>query len=302
MVRRAPADVAPGGCLLPPVTRARVVITPPASAVDTCRRLGVDAGDLRRRLDAARGRGGSHAGGGGGDVPPPKVAVFASHTEMLAALSATLTAAGVRHVLLDGATRPASRAAAVDAFQTEPAVRVALLGLRVAGAGLTLTAADVVLFAECPWSAAEVAQAEGRAVRLGRTAPVRVEVAVAVGTGDDALAGVLSRKYAAVAAVVDGAGGGGGGGAAEGGGGGSVLDSFVAAADGGGGRGGGGVGGRRGGPAPSGGGRADGARPPPAPRPPPPVLAARRGAGPADPIEDADAGLPRERKRPRWRR
>jgi len=190
MVRRAPADVAAGGCLLPPVTRARVVITPPASAVDTCRRLGVDAGDLRRRLDAARGRGGSHAGGGGGDVrgvaaleakldaphrllavvtmrakrrpvcsrlvtllgrsPPPKVAVFASHTEMLAALSATLTAAGVRHVLLDGATRPASRAAAVDAFQTEPAVRVALLGLRVAGAGLTLTAADVVLFAVKP--------------------------------------------------------------------------------------------------------------------------------------------------------
>ncbi|GAB0497737.1 hypothetical protein MMPV_009074 [Pyropia vietnamensis] len=239
MVRRSAKVV---GVALPPVTRARVLITnPPPAAVTACTRLTEDVADLRRRLAAARTRGGQ-----GGDTvgvaaieakldtlhrrlgvqtvraklggvtrrllsllvgaPPIKVAVFAYHTAMLGTLSAALTARSIRHVTLTGATPSAARAAAVDAFQATAAVRVALLSLRVAGAGLTLTAADLLLFAELPWSVAEAAQAEGRAVRLGRRDAVRVEVVLAPGTADDAAAGVLTRKYAAVAAVVDGQG------------------------------------------------------------------------------------------------
>ncbi|KAK1869561.1 hypothetical protein I4F81_012035 [Pyropia yezoensis] len=249
MVRRSAAAAA---VALPPVARSRVVVTPPAAAVAACARLAEDVADLRRRRAAACHRRGGGGGGGRGDAvgvaaidakldllhrrlgvttmraklggvtarllallggsPGVKVAVFAHHAAALAALSAALTARSVRHVTLSGATRPAARAAAVDAFQAPaatptaaaaaatapapppPPVRVALLSLRVAGAGVALPAADVLLFAECPWSAAEAAQAEGRAVRLGRRRPVRVEVAVAPGTADDAAAAVVARK------------------------------------------------------------------------------------------------------------
>ncbi|KAK1862483.1 hypothetical protein I4F81_005051 [Pyropia yezoensis] len=203
MARRPAAAAA---AALPPVSRARVVITPPPPAAAACARLADEVADLRRRLAAARVRGGGQGAAVGvaaiearlglrhrrhgvatmrakvGGVtrrllallaaaPPGKAAVFAHHTAMLAALAAALDARAIRHVTLSGATRAAGRAAAVDAFPSPtatPPVRVALLALRVAGAGVALPVADVMLFAECPWSAAEAAQAEGRAVRLGR--------------------------------------------------------------------------------------------------------------------------------------
>lgn len=207
MARRPAAAAA---AALPPVSRARVVITPPPPAAAACARLADEVGDLRRRLAAARVRGGGQGAAVGvaaiearlglrhrrhgvatmrakvGGVtrrllallaaaPPGKAAVFAHHTAMLAALAAALDARAIRHVTLSGATRAAGRAAgraaAVDAFPSPtatPPVRVALLALRVAGAGVALPVADVMLFAECPWSAAEAAQAEGRAVRRGR--------------------------------------------------------------------------------------------------------------------------------------
>lgn len=204
--RRGRRPAAAAAAALPPVSRARVVITPPPPAAAACARLADEVADLRRRLAAARVRGGGQGAAVGvaaiearlglrhrrhgvatmrakvGGVtrrllallaaaPPGKAAVFAHHTAMLAALAAALDARAIRHVTLSGATRAAGRAAAVDAFPSPtatPPVRVALLALRVAGAGVALPVADVMLFAECPWSAAEAAQAEGRAVRLGR--------------------------------------------------------------------------------------------------------------------------------------
>lgn len=45
----------------------------------------------------------------------------------------------VEFIRIDGSTPPQARAAHVDAFQHRAACRVALLSIKAAGAGLTLT-------------------------------------------------------------------------------------------------------------------------------------------------------------------
>jgi SWI/SNF-related matrix-associated actin-dependent regulator 1 of chromatin subfamily A len=62
-------------------------------------------------------------------------------------------------VRIDGETPHENRTFCVRRFQEEPAVRVALLSIKVASMGLTLTAATVVIFAELSWNSADCLQA-----------------------------------------------------------------------------------------------------------------------------------------------
>lgn len=133
-----------------------------------------------------------------------KILVFAHHIKILDALDSFLEMKNVRCVRIDGGVPTTRRESIVDEFQSDDDVRVALLSLRVASTGITLTAADTVLFAELLWVPSVLAQAEDRAHRIGRVGPVSVEYLIVPGSLDDAMMTSLHGKAGLVFKMVDG--------------------------------------------------------------------------------------------------
>lgn len=135
--------------------------------------------------------------------PDAKLLVFAHHQGVLDAIESGPLAA-VKYVRVDGTTSHKARSDRVDAFQTDPSVRVALLSVTAAGVGITLTAASTVVFAELVWAPGPLRQAEDRAHRVGQTRQVTVQYLLAPGTLDDAMWPVIEAKLGVAAAAVDG--------------------------------------------------------------------------------------------------
>ena len=99
-----------------------------------------------------------------------KLLVFGHHMTMLDSLEAGLAEYGT--IRIDGSVAPDHRQALVDQFQASGGPRVAVLGMRAAGVGLTLTAASMVVMAEADWNPSWCMQSEDRAHRLGTTADI----------------------------------------------------------------------------------------------------------------------------------
>ncbi|KAL3146777.1 hypothetical protein ABBQ38_014760 [Trebouxia sp. C0009 RCD-2024] len=88
-----------------------------------------------------------------------KVIVFAHHLAMLDGLEQQL---GPEHnaIRIDGSTSMDARKQLVDHFQQDPDVRLAILSITAAGTGITLTAAQCVVFAELSWNPGHLIQWE----------------------------------------------------------------------------------------------------------------------------------------------
>lgn len=70
--------------------------------------------------------------------------------------------------------------------------------------GITLTAAQCVIFAELYWNPGHLVQAEDRAHRMGQQGCVQVRYLIAPGTVDDAMWPMLGRKLQVVGKALDG--------------------------------------------------------------------------------------------------
>jgi SWI/SNF-related matrix-associated actin-dependent regulator 1 of chromatin subfamily A len=127
-----------------------------------------------------------------------KVIVFTAFTE---GLKKHKTMFGEACVTLSGADGPEARMRAVDAFQTDPAVRVIVANLIAGGVGITLTAGTHVIFQDLDWVPANHAQAEDRAYRLGQKRSVTVEYMLAAGTLDGYIAELIATKMRVIQAV-----------------------------------------------------------------------------------------------------
>ncbi len=109
-----------------------------------------------------------------------------------------------RAVQLLGQTSAKQRMEAIDRFQDDPNIQVFVGSTAAAGTGITLTAADTVIFADLPWTPAEQAQAEDRAHRFGQTRSVNVYRVLASGTIDTKIAKLLDRKSGVIAQILGG--------------------------------------------------------------------------------------------------
>ncbi|KAK9808009.1 hypothetical protein WJX73_003435 [Symbiochloris irregularis] len=136
-----------------------------------------------------------------------KVLVFGHHKDVLDAIEQKLRANkpnAIAPVRIDGSVSPAQRAAAVDKFQNDEGTRVGLMSIMAAGVGLTLTAAEAVIFAELVWTPADLTQAEDRAHRIGQTKGLTIDYFVAEGTMDGGMWRNLQSKLDTVGRTIDG--------------------------------------------------------------------------------------------------
>lgn len=81
-----------------------------------------------------------------------KMLVFGHHVCVLDGLADLLDEKRVSYIRIDGSTTAESRASLCERFQTDPDTRVAVLSIKAANSGLTLTAAQLVIFAELYWN------------------------------------------------------------------------------------------------------------------------------------------------------
>ncbi len=130
-----------------------------------------------------------------------KMLIFAHHQFVMDALEEHLIKRKTRLIRIDGRTASSGRQALCDAFQSDPAVRAALLSITAASTGLTLTAASCVIFAELYWNPGIIAQAEDRAHRIGQVDSVNVHYLLVKGTMDDCIWPLLRQKLTILQSV-----------------------------------------------------------------------------------------------------
>lgn len=123
-----------------------------------------------------------------------KAIIFCEYMTTVTAMVEAFKAAGIKAVQLVGADTAKKRQKAIDAFQNDPEVRVFIGTTMAAGVGITLTAANYVLFASMPWTPALMRQAEDRAYRLGQKRDVIVIVPIIPNTIDEAVWEILESK------------------------------------------------------------------------------------------------------------
>jgi SNF2 family DNA or RNA helicase len=125
--------------------------------------------------------------------PTMRMLVFAHHHSVLRRIAFDLrdVEPGVR--LIDGETPEERRTEAIRDFQNR-AMRLLVLGIGTAREGITLTAANRVLFAEASWTPAHNDQAVHRAARIGQTRPVVAEYLSVADTLDEAVMRTCTRK------------------------------------------------------------------------------------------------------------
>lgn len=105
---------------------------------------------------------------------------------------------------ITGATKADERMREVDRFQNDNKCKVIIGTIGAMGTGLTLTAAQNVIFLDSPWNMALKAQAEDRAHRIGTQGTVNVITLVCKNTIDERIEELVEKKGQIADVLVDG--------------------------------------------------------------------------------------------------
>ncbi len=105
---------------------------------------------------------------------------------------------------ITGETKAEERMIEVNRFQNDPACKVIIGTIGAMGTGLTLTAAQNVIFLDSPWNMALKAQAEDRAHRIGTQGTVNIITLVCKNTIDERIEELVAKKGQMSDALIDG--------------------------------------------------------------------------------------------------
>lgn len=133
-----------------------------------------------------------------------KVVFFAKHIDVMDAAEAHFAAAGLRTVSIRGDQTTPARQQAIDDFNNDAGVGIAVCSLTAAGVGLNMQAASNVVLAELSWTAAEQTQAIDRVHRIGQDEPVTAWRIIAAHTIDTKIAELIDSKQGLAQRALDG--------------------------------------------------------------------------------------------------
>lgn len=133
-----------------------------------------------------------------------KVVFFAKHIDVMDQAEAHFRASGIRYVSIRGDQTTPARQQAIDDFNDDESVGIAVCSLTAAGVGLNLQAASNVVLAELSWTAAEQTQAIDRVHRIGQDEPVTAWRIIAAHTIDTKIAELIDQKQGLAARALDG--------------------------------------------------------------------------------------------------
>ncbi|MFH8250944.1 DEAD/DEAH box helicase [Microbacterium sp. B2969] len=133
-----------------------------------------------------------------------KVVFFAKHIDVMDQAEAHFASAGLKTVSLRGDQAATARQAAIDAFNNDPNVGIAVCSLTAAGVGVNMQASSNVVLAELSWTAAEQTQAIDRVHRIGQDEPVTAWRIIAAHTIDTKIAELIDSKQGLAARALDG--------------------------------------------------------------------------------------------------
>jgi SWI/SNF-related matrix-associated actin-dependent regulator 1 of chromatin subfamily A len=121
-----------------------------------------------------------------------KIVVFAHHRYIIEKLSEELKK--FCPVVFDGSTSMTDKNMAVESFQNDINCRVFIGQIQSAGVGITLTAADTVIFVESSWVPGEVEQAVDRCHRIGQKNHVLAQFLTVSGSVDEIMLLTIVKK------------------------------------------------------------------------------------------------------------
>ncbi|MGR2753753.1 DEAD/DEAH box helicase [Agromyces arachidis] len=133
-----------------------------------------------------------------------KVVFFAKHIDVMDQAEASFAARELRSVSIRGDQSAVARQQAIDAFNSDPDVSVAVCSLTAAGVGVNLQSASNVVLAELSWTAAEQTQAIDRVHRIGQDEPVTAWRIIAAHTVDARIAELIDQKQGLALRALDG--------------------------------------------------------------------------------------------------
>jgi SWI/SNF-related matrix-associated actin-dependent regulator 1 of chromatin subfamily A len=120
-----------------------------------------------------------------------KVLIFTNFTDSLNKL---VTHFGKKAVSIDGSTSSTQRQYVIDQFQTNDKIKVFVGNIIAAGAGITLTEAESVIFNDLSFVPAHHQQAEDRAHRYGQKNSVSIYYPIFYNTIDNTIYEMLNQK------------------------------------------------------------------------------------------------------------